>query len=318
MTEQDVHTEQAAGRRGGFRAVRIPFVAWGVSLIIHLLVLFFVANLVWPGRMGAGTEGQEYEVGIAVGPGTEAVDTEIGAVGSSHVLPAETVEEMAFESNVTADIELQSIQSDFQAAELPAEIVPIESIAMGQGVTGQGLWADTQIAGGGQGRGGASFFGLEAKGGKFVYVVDRSGSMSGQPLLAAKAELTRSIMSLGDRVEFFVFFYNTDPMPMPGGDLVKASAGNVTDALNWIEGVAASGGTDPQSTMKQALSLKPDAIWLLSDGQFDAQAAKVIANENPGSRVMIHTIAFFNRDGEAVLKQIANENGGQYRFVQQP
>lgn len=318
MTEQVEHSEHAATPHPLLRAVKIPFVAWGLSLILHLLLLYFVTNIFWPGRMGAGTEGTEYEVGIAVGPGTEAVTTEAGAVGSGLIQPAEAVEQMAFESELTADVELQNFQSDVQIDNVMADMPALESLTMGQAVTGQGLWAETQIAGGGKGRGGASFFGLEAKGGKFVYVVDRSGSMSGQPLLAAKGELTRSIMSLDDRVEFFVFFYNTDPTPMPGSDLVKASSRNVTEALNWIENVSAAGGTDPLSTMKLALSLRPDAIWLLSDGQFDAQSAETIARDNPGGRVTIHTIAFFNRAGEAVLQKIAAENGGKYRFVQQP
>lgn len=300
------------------RAAKVPFMAWGVSLILHLMLLYFVTNIFWPGKMGAGTEGKEYEVGIAVGPGTEAVTTEAGAVGSESIQPAEAVEEMAFESELTTDVELQNFQSDVQIDDLTAEMPALESLTMGQAPAGQGLWAETQIAGGGKGRGGASFFGLEAKGGKFVYVVDRSGSMRGQSLVAAKGELTRSIMSLGERVEFFVFFYNTDPTPMPGSDLVKATDSNVTDALNWIEGVSAGGGTDPTSTMKLALSLKPDAIWLLSDGQFDAKSAEIIADENPGGRVTIHTIAFFSRAGEAILRKIANENGGQYRFVQRP
>ncbi len=319
MTEQDGQFDEGQDRRGGLlKAVKIPFVAWGISLIIHLLLLFFVTNIFWAGRMGLGDEGTEYEVGIAVGPGSDVVTTEAGAVGNSSAQETPVVEEMAFELQTTTDVQLQHFQSDLQADLASVQTPVLESAAMGQGVTGQGLWADVQLAGGGKGRGGASFFGLEAKGGKFIYVVDRSGSMSGQPLAAAKGELTRSIMSMGEDIEFFVFFYNTEPLAMPGGQLTKATPRYVTDALNWIEGVSSSGGTDPLSTMKYALSLKPDAIWLLSDGQFDITSAEEIRKRNPDGQVTIHTIAYFSRAGEGVLKKIAAENGGKYRFVKKP
>ena len=300
------------------KAVKIPFVAWGVSLAIHLLLLFFVSNIFWAGRRGLGTEGREYEVGIAVGAGSDAVTTEPGAMAAAAVQDGQVVDEMAFESDVVADVELQHFKSEFSAEHSPSQTPSLESLAMGQSTIGQGLWADVQLAGGGKGQGGASFFGLEAKGGKFVYVVDRSGSMSGQPLSAAKNELMRSIMNMDDGMEFFVFFYNTEPLGMPGGELVKAGKSNIAEAMAWIDGVSSGGGTDPLSTMKHALSLKPDAIWLLSDGQFSQELAEAIARENPGRRVVIHTIGYFSRAGEAVLKKIAAENDGKYRFVQQP
>ena len=56
----------------------------------------------------------------------------------------------------------------------------------------------------------------------------------------------------------------------------------------------------------------------VSDGLFDESAADVIRTANPGRRVRIHTIAFYDNEGEAVLRRIAEENRGKYRFVAPP
>src|SRR5436190_256635 len=56
-------------------------------------------------------------------------------------------------------------------------------------------------------------FGLVGQGTKFVYVFDRSGSMSehgGKPLRAAKAELTASLKDLDERHQFYIVFYNEE------------------------------------------------------------------------------------------------------------
>ena len=34
--------------------------------------------------------------------------------------------------------------------------------------------------------------------------------------------------------------------------------------------------------------------------------------------MIIHTVGFYNRDGEPVLKKMADDYGGTYRFVPQP
>jgi hypothetical protein len=173
--------------------------------------------------------------------------------------------------------------------------------------------------GGGALQGGtASFFGLEARGTKFVYVVDYSGSMTGPKLYAAKAELIRSLRGLSSKVEFFIIFYDNHFVPMPGGKLIHATEANKQKAIAWVEQIYGGGGTDPTWAMELALSLKPDAVWLLSDGKFALRACEVIREANAASNVQIHTIAFHDNIGERQLRLIAQENGGRFRFVPGP
>jgi uncharacterized protein with von Willebrand factor type A (vWA) domain len=182
----------------------------------------------------------------------------------------------------------------------------------------EGDWGSLSAGEGGAGGKGASFFGLEARGGKFVYVVDRSSSMRGDKLQDTKAELIRSVHSLTRTMEFFIIFYDSSFEPMPARGLVKATGSSKNKYLGWVEGINSRGGTEPEQAMLMALSLKPDAIWLLSDGQFSHRACNVIRAANPNARIQIHTIAFHSARGQSVLQRIAEENGGHYRFVPPP
>ena len=70
--------------------------------------------------------------------------------------------------------------------------------------------------------------------------------------------------------------------------------------------------------MLRALELKPHTIWLLTDGEFPDDICDKLKTANPEQKVSINTIAFHDPSGEAVMKRIAKENAGDYRFVPAP
>jgi hypothetical protein len=63
--------------------------------------------------------------------------------------------------------------------------------------------------------------------------------------------------------------------------------------------------------------MKPDAIFFLSDGLFDPDTARVVrvANRGKARQIPIHTIAFVNRENEALMYTIARNAEGKYRYV---
>ncbi|WP_417386430.1 VWA domain-containing protein [Gimesia sp.] len=165
----------------------------------------------------------------------------------------------------------------------------------------------------------ARFFGIEAEGPVFVYVVDSSSSMRGPRIDLTKKELKKSINQLNLSQSFYViFFSNTDyPMFYPGEASPRplpATDQNVMKLEQWVDGIRSGGGTDPKSALLRALSLAPDSIFLMTDGAFDSQVADLLKTQNAG-KVAIHTIVFQSRSGENLLKRIAQENSGQHRFV---
>jgi hypothetical protein len=78
--------------------------------------------------------------------------------------------------------------------------------------------------------------------------------------------------------------------------------------------VKGGGGTDPRAALKKALELQPDVIYLLTDGVFNDDAVAEVTKQNTRG-VSIHTFCFGDAAGEGLLKNIARENNGTYKFV---
>jgi hypothetical protein len=163
-----------------------------------------------------------------------------------------------------------------------------------------------------------AFFGTRGKGTKFVYIVDRSGSMDGSRFDAACDELKKSLKSLRPGMSFHVIFYDSTDEDLPGTPLQAATTENIDKAIKWIEGQSPRGGTEPEDAMVRALKLKPHTIWLLTDGQFSDRICENITPVNPERKVSINTIAIHDKSGEALLKRIAEQNKGDYRFIPAP
>jgi hypothetical protein len=169
-------------------------------------------------------------------------------------------------------------------------------------------------------------FGLEAQGGKFVYVFDRSGSMGelgGKPLREAKHELLASLNDLDDRQQFYIVFYNEKPRLFDSGSskgrLVWATPENKKDAARFVDAVTADGGTDHMSALVVALQLKPDVIFLLTDGEqqddLTAEDLKRIDRLNGGTS-QINVIQFSPAPRpDSTLIDLAKQNRGQHVFV---
>lgn len=202
------------------------------------------------------------------------------------------------------------------SARMLSELGGIGNPGAGQG-TGEG-----DGIGSGRGPGvGAGFFGSKSQGHSFVYVVDMSGSMNGRRFERAKAELVRSINRLNPEQAFYVVFFNDRMLPLfdpvePPKNLLPASANNKTRAIRWIKLRTASSTTNPLYAMELALSLKPDAVFLLTDGELDdPELVKRVIRQANKSNTQVHTIAFENEEGGRTLEAIAKENNGTFRFV---
>ena len=158
-----------------------------------------------------------------------------------------------------------------------------------------------------------SFFGLRARGQFFVFVVDQSGSMiDDDRLTRAKIELLRSVFALQPPQRFEVIFYNEEATPMPGGPLPRPADLKTKNQLtSWLHLIGPDGGTDPRPAMAQALTLQPDAVFLLSDGEFPEGTVERVAKLNP-RKVPIHCVDMTGGQAGNHLQRIARDSGGQY------
>lgn len=182
----------------------------------------------------------------------------------------------------------------------------------------------------GTGREGAKFFGVRATGTEFVFIVDCSRSMTGRKWEDATTELLAALERLGEDKSFYVLFFDGESHPMfepesPEPDLIPATKENLQRFRQWLATVQLGFHTRPAGAVATALTLEPDAIYLLSDGEFEDQTAALLRDKNlvrvnraRVPQVVVHTIGFHSRHGQKVLERIASENGGRYTFVPAP
>lgn len=157
-----------------------------------------------------------------------------------------------------------------------------------------------------------SFFGVKSEGTFFVFVIDCSGSMDDHArLLLAKRELRRTLSRLDFPQRFLVIFYNDRAWPMPGDLIASADTDSRNRAYRWLARIDAHGETDPRPAMNLALSLHPDAVYLLSDGDYPSGCVQAIARKN-SRKTPIHTIDLAPGAVGDDLKKIAAQSGGQY------
>ena len=286
---------------------------WLVSLAIHLLALFSTVGLV---LFVAPEKSNERKVGIYV----ENLDQQIKT----------TTDDLPSFTNDNRLVDLIEVSSDpsLQVAPMIASLtgnsgnstklqpdINTQSILIDENMQWDGL----AVAEGGTAGDAASFFGIQAAGGKFVFVIDKSGSMNAdEKLILAKAEVTRSISALSSWQEFFVIFYSDKYLPMPAEHLVHATPELLKKYIHWMEDVGPSGGTDPTIALRLALALRPDVIYLLSDGIFPTAVVDAVEKANPNNRTTIHTIAYYSPSGEELLRKISSANGGKHIYVQPP
>jgi hypothetical protein len=169
-----------------------------------------------------------------------------------------------------------------------------------------------------------SVFGVEGAGNKFVYLFDRSASMEGSPLAAAKRQLIDSLESIDELQQFHIIFFNQRlrSFDITGGArrIAFGTDRNKELAERFIKAIAADGGTARYPALKHALALHPSVIFFLTDADDPMTPKEVaeIARINERIQAQICVIEFGvgdKRPKSNFLTQIARENNGQYGYV---
>jgi hypothetical protein len=167
-------------------------------------------------------------------------------------------------------------------------------------------------------------FGLEGVGTKFVYAFDRSVSMEGPPLAAAKAQLIASLEALDSVHQFQIIFFNHELQvyDLTGGGQRTAfgTDRNKQLAAGFVRGITATGGTMRRTALLRALALQPDVIFFLTDAddQMPAGDLRDAIARARRSGTAIQTIEFgsgSNPQRENFLTQLARETGGQHVYI---
>lgn len=302
-------------------ASRILIVALAVSVLFHLtgLMLASVYRLGVGGGPGAGT-GTKTPVEFAVVSEAELASLQRGVEVISDV-PAPIGDGVSSESPGTRLTLDDMTASDLLGSgDSPGTAFSASDISgsLGDGAVGAG-------AGGGGGGGGASFFGVEAQGNRFAYVVDVSGSMSvGGKLEALQHELTQSVNQLLETSSITIVPFSSqyEVLGSTNGKAtwIDANDRNKKGVVRNITTLRANGGTNPGPAFVLVFSMKPrpDAIYFMTDGEFPEQIASEIMALNAEYKIPIHCICFVSDGAADMMKVIAQKSGGTYTFVPGP
>jgi len=176
-----------------------------------------------------------------------------------------------------------------------------------------------------------SLFGVQDAGRRFVYVLDRSGSMTDtdyDALRSAKNELKASLENLEATQQFQVVFYNDTVRPLvPRSkrmDMFRGIDPHRQDVDRQLGSILAEGGTSHIDALKAALQYNADVIFFLTDadtpGLDPEQLDWVRRRNNGGTR--IHCIEFgvgpslAQKGGPRnFLQKLAEQNGGTYKYL---
>lgn len=176
-----------------------------------------------------------------------------------------------------------------------------------------------------------SLFGVQDAGRRFVYVLDRSGSMTDtdyDALRSAKTELMASLEHLDATQQFQVIFYNDKVLELvPRSQRTEMFRGidpHRQDVASQLGSVLAEGGTSHIDALKAALKYNADVIFFLTDadtpGLNTEELEWVRRRNNGGAR--IHCIEFgvspdLTKKGgpRNFLQKLAEQNGGSYKYL---
>lgn len=92
---------------------------------------------------------------------------------------------------------------------------------------------------------------------ELVFVVDTSGSMSGEPLALAKRGMRFALERLRPEDSFRILNFSTDVEAFEDGRALPASRDNVRAGLSYVNGVDAGGGTEMLAGIVAALASPP-------------------------------------------------------------
>ncbi len=198
--------------------------------------------------------------------------------------------------------------------------------------------------------GGTSFYGIQTRSKRLIYILDMSGSMlrsltppssrqtgrSGMGAIGnrkidqAQSELRTSITALPEDATFNIVFYHHEIFVWSKGQ-VKASPQNKEKAIDWAESMIAAGATNIFDALERAFSLAgrgtfdrhyaiaADTFYLMSDGRANRgrftrgdDMRREVARLNRFQKVVIHSIALGGDADVGFMHGLAKDTGGQF------
>ena len=158
-----------------------------------------------------------------------------------------------------------------------------------------------------------------------AFVLDRSGSMGGWKIVAARRAMARMIDTLGDQDRFTVLAFDDRVEAPPGLDssLAVATDRNRFRALEYLARIDARGGTEMAAPLRQAAdrlnaqeSARDAILVLVTDGQVGNED-QILQDLGPSlTRIRVFTLGIDQAVNEAFLRRLAELGRGACELVE--
>ena len=150
---------------------------------------------------------------------------------------------------------------------------------------------------------------------RVVFVLDRSGSMSGRPIEQAKKAIEAGIAAMRpqDLFSIVAFDHETEALSR---ELLEATDKNRKRARRFLEFLDARGGTELANGVDKAARMIREGggdLLLLTDGQVFGTADILKTVRETGAR--IHALGIGSASQDRFLSQLGRETGGRSRVL---
>ncbi|WP_328333164.1 VIT domain-containing protein [Kribbella sp. NBC_00382] len=159
-----------------------------------------------------------------------------------------------------------------------------------------------------------------------VLVLDRSGSMSGWKMVAARRAAARIVDTLTATDRFAVLSFDTvieRPTGLPENTLAEATDRNRFRAVEHLAGLTARGGTEMFTPLQEAARLlgensnsRDRVLVLVTDGQVGNEDQLLAGLATPLAGVRIHTVGIDQAVNAGFLGRLAGLGGGRCELVE--
>jgi Ca-activated chloride channel family protein len=157
-----------------------------------------------------------------------------------------------------------------------------------------------------------------------IFLCDRSGSMSGKKIEQVKAALAFMLRQLEPVDTFNIVAYDSEVEAFRP-ELQRADAATIRDALAWVDGISAGGGTNIDGALRTGLRMltdasRPNYLLFLTDGEptvGERSEVKIAANAAQENKVNARMFVFgvgYDVNGR-LLDRLARELRGQTVYV---
>ncbi|HSI35250.1 MAG: VWA domain-containing protein [Phycisphaerae bacterium] len=155
---------------------------------------------------------------------------------------------------------------------------------------------------------------------RVVFCIDASGSMIPR-FLGVRDGLWAALGQLAPKHSFNVVCFSSDTYFAVAPKPIPATAENLRKARDFLTEYNAHGSSDPIPALRAAFAGDPQLVVFLTDGDFANNRAVFEEirrlNARRAVKARVSTVAYQGSGDtyQELLRQIATDNGGQYRFV---